>query len=184
MREQRTENRKQETGKSFFNYSLFTIHYSLPRSRERGFTLLLAALVASITLSLGAAIFALAQKQIILSSLGRDSQYAFYTADTAAECALYWDSRYKSFPTTTPISVNLTCASEAITTSASIAGNTVASSFQFEPNGYCANVTVSKTRNPVTGIVGTAIRADGFSASCAGVQTSFRLLQRSVELRY
>ncbi len=80
---------------------------------SRGFTLLLAALVASIVLSIGTAIYSIAQKQVTLASLGRDSQYAFYAADTAAECALFWDDRpntafstqtsYTSyFATTTP----------------------------------------------------------------------------------
>ncbi len=71
-------------------------------ARKKGFTLLLAALVSSIVLALGASIFILARKEITLSSLGRDSQYAFYSADQAAECALYWDSRWSFFGTTTP----------------------------------------------------------------------------------
>jgi hypothetical protein len=74
----------------------------MKHSTKRGFTLLLAALVSSIVLSLGASIFLVAKKEITLSSLGRDSQYAFYAADQAAECALYWDSRWSYFGTSTP----------------------------------------------------------------------------------
>ena len=59
------------------------------KENQKGFTLLLAALVASITLSLGAAIYSITLKQITLSSIGRDSQFAFYAADTLSECALY-----------------------------------------------------------------------------------------------
>ena len=69
------------------------------KEKQRGFTLLLAALVASIVLAVGAAIFGIAQKQITLSAIGRDSQFAFYAADTAAECALYWDFRCNYFAT-------------------------------------------------------------------------------------
>lgn len=65
-------------------------------TKQRGFTLLLAALVAAIVLSLGASIFTIARKQVTLSSLGRDSQFAFYAADTIAECALYYDVRKTS----------------------------------------------------------------------------------------
>src|SRR3989338_7573414 len=82
-------------------------------SPQAGFTLLLAALVASIVLSLGAAIFAIAQKQLTLSGIGRDSQFAFYAADTAAECALYWDFRCNYFATSTELTTcdnpNPTC---------------------------------------------------------------------------
>ena len=68
------------------------------KKNEAGFTLLIAALVASVVLALGASIFDLAQKEVTLSSIGRDSQFAFYAADTAAECALYWDFRYSYLP--------------------------------------------------------------------------------------
>ncbi|KKW45527.1 MAG: hypothetical protein UY98_C0044G0005 [Candidatus Kaiserbacteria bacterium GW2011_GWA2_58_9] len=74
---------------------------------QKGFTLLLAALVSSIVLALGTSIFQLAQKELTLSSIGRDSQFAFYAADSGAECALYWDVRYQRFPTSTPASVGL-----------------------------------------------------------------------------
>jgi Tfp pilus assembly protein PilX len=62
--------------------------HSISPQKARGFTLLLASLISSLLLILGSAIFVLVQKQIILSSLGRDSQFAFYAADQAAECAM------------------------------------------------------------------------------------------------
>src|SRR3989338_4185708 len=69
---------------------------------QKGFTLLLAALVSSIVLALGTSIFKLAQKELTLSSIGRDSQFAFYAADTGAECALYWDVRHQIFSVENP----------------------------------------------------------------------------------
>src|SRR3990167_3198528 len=90
-------------------------HPDTDRTNERGFTLLLAALVSSIVLALGVSIFTIAQKELILSSLGRDSQYAFYAADTAAECALYWDVRHQAFATSAPSSFNIECDGESIT---------------------------------------------------------------------
>ena len=154
------------------------------KADNRGFTLLLAALVASITLALGASIFAIAKKEVTLSSVGRDSQYAFYAADTGAECALYWDARHQSFPTSTPSTVNIRCDNEAITTSVASLGNTVESTFQFEPNDYCARVSVTKINDAVTGTFVTVVHADGFSTRCNTIATSPRTLQRSVELHY
>jgi hypothetical protein len=75
---------------------------AVPSGRQAGFTLLIAALVASIVLTIASAIFSITQKQIVLASLSQQSQYAFYAADTASECALYWDERYNYFGTTTP----------------------------------------------------------------------------------
>ena len=151
---------------------------------QRGFTLLLSALIASIVLALGTSIFQLAHKELTLSSIGRDSQFAFYAADTGAECALYWDSRYQRFPTTTPTAVGITCDNQNKTTTVTEVGNDVISSFQFAPNDYCVNVSVTKSFNVVTGVVATTITAYGFSARCEAVTDSLRVLQRSVEFRY
>ncbi len=52
---------------------------------NRGFTLLLASLIASLLATIGLAMFAIAQKEVRLSSMGRESQFAFYAADTGAE---------------------------------------------------------------------------------------------------
>ncbi|OGG73289.1 hypothetical protein A3F28_00790 [Candidatus Uhrbacteria bacterium RIFCSPHIGHO2_12_FULL_57_11] len=151
---------------------------------QKGFTLLLAALIASIVLSLGTSIFQLAQKELTLSSIGRDSQFAFYAADTGAECALYWDVRYQSFPTSTPRTADISCDDQNKTTTVTTVGSDIVSSFQFAPNGYCVNVSVSKAMDAGTGAVATTVHADGFSTNCEAVATSPRALQRSVELKY
>ncbi len=153
--------------------------------REKGFTILLAALVASLVLSLGISVFSIAQKQLILSATGRNSQYAFYAADTAAECALYWDIRRDFASTTNPITP-ITCdENEAIDVGHATPGLHVFS-FEFEPNGYCARVTVTKNNNPGPGESRTLIRANGFSpqVACDDLETAGRVLQRSVELSY
>ncbi len=141
---------------------------------------MLAALIASVTLALGTAIFSLAQKELTLSSVGRDSQFAFYAADTGAECALYWDIRFQLFPTTTATTKNLACDNEAKTTTATSEDGAIVSSFEFEPNGYCAKVRVTKkATNPRT-----VIHVDGYNTTCANIETSSHALERSVDLKY
>jgi hypothetical protein len=134
------------------------------KARNRGFTLLLAALVSSIVLSLGASIFILAKKEVTLSSLGRDSQYAFYGADQAAECALYWDARWQYFATTTPDSFlppdnDPTCDGQSWTpeggarTGGASGTYPYTVTFQYEPTSagvsYCATVHVLKCDGPI-----------------------------------
>jgi Tfp pilus assembly protein PilX len=63
---------------------------------EKGFAMLFAVLVSSVLLSIGLSIFNLMLKEIALSSSGRESQFAFYAADTGIECALYWDFKASS----------------------------------------------------------------------------------------
>ncbi len=55
-----------------------------------GFTLLYASMIAGLLLAIGAAILSITVKQISLSAAGRESQFAFYNADTGTECAVYW----------------------------------------------------------------------------------------------
>lgn len=154
----------------------------MPR-RNRGFTLLMAALVSSIVMALGGSIFTIAQKQVTLSSIGRDSQFAFYAADTAAECALYWDIRHDMF--TEGTAGNPTCDTMPVTLTGRQATPPYTVTFQVDlftdlSGGYCANVTVTKnTTDPFT-----VIHADGYSTPCAAIDTSPRSLQRSVELQY
>lgn len=168
---------------------------------QRGFTLLLAALISSIVLSLGAAIFQIAQKQITLSGIGRDSQFAFYAADTAAECALYWDFRFGYFATTTPatvVSPDPRCDGESMAVTVTEGDPSLSPYYPFTKasarmdffknvsttGGYCAEVSVRKTLDPSTNSVRTVVHADGYSVACASIATSPRALQRSVELHY
>ncbi len=154
---------------------------------QRGFTLLLSALVASAVLAIGTAIYTLAVKQVNLSSLGRDSQFAFYTADTAAECALFWDIRYNYFDIVAPLSVNPPdprCSGQELAASGRTGAFPQTIVFRFEPDGRCADVSVTKTRDIVTQTISTTIHADGYSTACVSLDTNPTTLQRSIEFNY
>lgn len=59
---------------------------------KKGFSVLFASLTGSLVLAIGLAILSITIKQITLASAGRESQLAFYAADTGTECALFLDS--------------------------------------------------------------------------------------------
>ena len=61
------------------------------KNKNQGFTLLFAALVVTILMSIGFTISNITLAQLILSSSGRESQFAFYNADSGLECALYYE---------------------------------------------------------------------------------------------
>ncbi len=82
-----------------FNYMKYSKTNLTKNNGEKGFALLFAVLTASILLSIGLSIFNISLKELQLSTASRDSQVAFYAADSARECALYWDIRYSAFPT-------------------------------------------------------------------------------------
>ena len=181
--------------------------------KQRGFTLLLATLVASIVLTVAASIFSIAKKQAELASLSQQSQYAFYAADTAAECALFWDSQYNYFASTTPSATlpsttptspqcdgsSFTLLNSSPYTNANPASYPFTRGIQLQiaqPSGnmFCANVAIIKCQGTIsaggacTSVAGdpirTQIRAYGFNTSCATIASNPVALQRSVELNY
>ncbi len=68
-----------------------------PTTSPRGFTLLIAVIMCSVLVSVGLALLDITYKQVLLAQAATQSQYAFYNADTALECALYWDQKVGVF---------------------------------------------------------------------------------------
>lgn len=68
------------------------------KNRKRGFALLFAVFTASILLLIGVSIFNVSLRELAISQSAKDSQLAFYAADSARECALYWDIKQAAFP--------------------------------------------------------------------------------------
>lgn len=60
-------------------------------NNKKGFVILFAILISALILLISSGIFNVVQKEVILSSYARESQRAFYAADSALECALYAD---------------------------------------------------------------------------------------------
>lgn len=90
-------------------------------SNERGFTLLISIIISSLILAIGLSILNITLKEFILSSIARESEYAFYAADAGMECALYWDgfgrNRFGSSAATPPIApTNIRCAGSNVKT--------------------------------------------------------------------
>lgn len=78
-------------------------------SSPRGFTLLVAVILSSVVVTIGMALLDVAYKQVLLSSTAKQSQYAYYEADTALECALYYDQQLDAFNTNPTELTTLTC---------------------------------------------------------------------------
>lgn len=66
-------------------------------SAKRGYALIIAIIITSMMLSFGMTLGSLAYKQQVLTSGAIESQYAFYIADAALECALYADQQQGLF---------------------------------------------------------------------------------------
>ncbi len=129
--------------------------------KEKGFALLIAIAVTGTLLLISTGMVNLALKQSNISGAGRDSQLAFYAADTGLECALYWDTKNPSgesaFNITTgvPIECNRDPVNAAVPPGNQwVVGGSSVSSFTmtFLPEPYCATVTVTKNLDGTTQI--------------------------------
>lgn len=76
------------------------------KKNENGYAILFTVIIVSAISVITAGISNAIYKQLVLSSLARDSQTAFYQADTASDCALLFDMEvrdpYPSFGTLPP----------------------------------------------------------------------------------
>ncbi len=158
--------------------------------KNRGFTLFIAALLASLLTALGLSMFTIAQKELILSSLGRDSQYAFYAADSGAECAMYWDFHHDAFNDSTVFSGSPKCSNKNLADFPTNQGDGTpdgvnglggrsSSSFWFSVDGFCSYVTVIKSNTAPH----TTIESLGYNTGC-GDHDNPRRLERAVRATF
>ncbi len=68
------------------------------QTSERGVTLLIAVLLASVTLAVGMGVYQRTYKEILFASFWKQAQAAFAAADSGLECALYWDMHPSASP--------------------------------------------------------------------------------------
>lgn len=147
----------------------------------RGFTLLIAVILSSVLVSITLSLIDIAYKQIVLASTATQSEYAFYNADSALECALYWDQKFNAFDYSSPLSSNLlVCGNLPVTgySVVSLGGSKKQTKFtiQCSGGGTAGTVTVEKTS---TG--GTALFGNGYN-TCSVNDT--RRIERGLKATY
>lgn len=158
----------------------------------RGFTLLISLVLTGVILAVAIALADLAYKQIVFSSVARQSQIAFYNADSAIECALYWDQKYNHFGFSKVNFPNITCGNQSIAiTNSGVSGGIRTTSFsiattstQCPSGGTLATVTIRKTNGTATcNSVGSTncIFAAGYNTCNA---SDPRRIERGLKVQY
>ena len=110
------------------------------QKKDSGFTLLLSVLITTIILGIAIGLPVFIMRELIISSVGRESQKAFFAADSGIECVLFWDLKQDAFSTSTTRVI--TCAENNHT----VGGATGISNFILNfDNNSCASVQVDKT---------------------------------------
>lgn len=152
-------------------------------SRSRGFALLIAIIFMSVLLMFGVLLSALAYKQQLISSSAIESQYAFYAADAALECALYEDQQRGTFAYGTsgdPVPPFECDGAPAVVQPVARSFTTIGGKayqilqyYRFELDGVdgakrCADISVYKPN----GIGATYVFAEGYDVACSLVGVS------------
>lgn len=163
---------------------------------KRGFALLVAVIFMSVMLAFALTLGSVGYKQGVLSSSAVGSQYAFYAADAALECALYAD--YKAAPPLVPnpftdVGTNkLKCnnAEWNVTVTSKVIGSRTYSysEARLTPDAdvdskreLCADIVVYK---PTDGTGKTWIFSQGYDVSCDSLNGSGRYSSRGIKFSY
>ncbi|MES2225693.1 MAG: hypothetical protein V4480_02690 [Patescibacteria group bacterium] len=160
----------------------------LVQDARSGFALLIAIIFTSVVLALGASLLDVAYKQVLLSSSAKQSQYAFYNADSALECALYWDQTSNAFSYSAPApGGSIVCDSQAVkaysSTQDAFAGlRTTVFGTSDTSDPTCTGSNISATVTVLKQTDGsTRIYADGYNTCNASSNTR---IERGLKVHY
>ncbi|MBK5215262.1 MAG: hypothetical protein JJE53_00415 [Candidatus Pacebacteria bacterium] len=147
-------------------------------NKQKGYAILFTVVIVSAISVITAGLSNTAYKQLVLSSLAKDSQTAFYQADSASDCGLYADRVYGA------IVGNWTCAGENLVVSTTPTGYTVyptlANGTSTDP---CFRIDVTKT---ITGVYPNEITKTRISAKGYNIcnKTNLRTVEREVVVNF
>lgn len=142
-------------------------------NKKKGFTLIMALMVINIVLAVGLGVFDIVLREIRLSGIGRESQKAFYAAETGIECGTY----------------NVFTVSDPVSCAGNVVGNvpvrkiitSAPDSIDFSlnlENGSCVEVNITSSDITSTGAKVT-IRSKGYNIDC-GSSSSYKV-ERGVQ---
>lgn len=157
--------------------------------KKQGFALLYAIVVSSIILAIALGVSNIALKEVMFSTSAKDANEAFYAADTASECALYYDNNGETNAYFGDSPADTSCNGKSFSVGTSIAGGTYDIIWTFKISQLstsekaCAVVSVEKKDdNTETKITSVGYNNGGVVAGeCNPTANS---VQRVIELNY
>jgi hypothetical protein len=164
------------------------INYFRKNKTQKGYAILFTVIIVSAISVITAGLTNAAYKQLILSSLAKDSQSAFYQADTASDCALYADRVIASLPQPNLILPTIgaggtstwTCGGSNLTLAQVGTGYTI---YPTVGTGTtpCFRIDVTKDGATNPGLTNTKISAKGYNI-CN--KMNLRTVEREIEINY
>jgi len=152
--------------------------YPKKYQQNKGFAILFAVVISSVILAVTLGVADVSLKEIKFSTEAKDTNDAFFAADTGAECALYYD-RTALIDNAFTGTATMTCNGLNITLSGSFPfWSFILSGLGSEGQG-CARVTVDKTNLPIT-----TITSKGYNNGGSLCIKKTNTVERELELNY
>lgn len=164
------------------------------KQENKGFALLIAVIFMTVMLTFGLSLGSIGFKQQILASGAIESQYAFYAADAALECALYADQQQNLFAYTDDLSASaprMSCGDATNPVAVGVTSHTdtqwvITTRLSLDDDTHCAEVTVWK---PAALSDTTYIFSQGYDVSCnvafsLNGQSTARFVSRGLDTHY
>ncbi len=148
--------------------------------KNKGFALLFAVMISSIILAIALGVATISYKEVKFSTSAKDTNDAFFAADTGAECALYYDRIDPANNAFDPLfSGPMNCNGLSITLGGSDpTWNFIVSQLGDNKNG-CAIVSVNKSDPNSTSIVSKGYNNGG--SNCIATENT---VEREIDLNY
>lgn len=177
---------------------MISFKQQINKKKQSGFTILVAVVTAGILLIIAMTIGGIALKEQVLSTASKESQIAYYAADSGMECALFWDQKKGVFSPgtdqsngdlTLPDVPTINCNGKSIVTKIIDDKNSLNYVFQFLIPGLpgvgseksaCAVVEITKTTADKYSITKTMVESHGYNTCDA----SLRRLERGIVATY
>jgi hypothetical protein len=162
----------------------------LKSRKQRGIALYMAVTVTGVLVLVSFAILNVTIRQLSITSAARDSQAAFFAADSGIECALFWDlknniggvpSGISAFSTSSH-AATVDCNGMTVPSLLTMPGGqngTSTFSFDFPPDHFCVTVQVGKAYQG--NIPVTHIESRGYN-SCD--PDNLRKVERGIKVDY
>jgi hypothetical protein len=162
--------------------------------RQRGVALLFAVLLTSMLLLVALGIVNITYKELLFSGEAKDSDRAFFAADTGIECALFLDKQGVYVATGTPTPPSDLCNGLTFAVDGLVHNTTGTSIYTFmipvPANNTCSDVVVDKNfavgPDSYTKIVSVGYNLPTSGATCtAGIPAgSTRVVSRALTTKY
>lgn len=147
------------------------------KNSDTGFVVFFTVLIATIILAITIGITNISLKELNFTATGKESHYALFSADSAAECALYNDRNvdFLSTPVPLPSTASMTCGGQNITANRVdiITGGYSYVFSNLSLDRGCAVITINKDVKVGATVtdLGTTIEAKGYNVVCTDLTT-------------